>query len=121
MQRQLATALSEHGFRVDTVGTGAEVLEVINKVEYDLVLLNTVLPIIDGFEVVKQIRKESTIPIIGIISENLDGKNTANLDADFNEYITKPIDYQNLVNRLETWEVILYPQQNNYAETKLSA
>lgn len=69
----------------------------------DLVLLDINLPDIDGYEVARQIRKTSTIPILAITANVMEGDREQTLAAGCNGYIAKPIDIDSLAKQIEAY------------------
>lgn len=97
----LRILLSKHGFVVFDVGNGKEMLNILNKEPIDMILLDIMLDDSDGFDICKQIRNNSNIPIIMIsaISEPADRVLGLELGAD--DYITKPFYSREVVARIK--------------------
>lgn len=93
--------LTEKGFLVDTVKTGFEALDQINHHEYDVVILDIMIPGVDGFEVCKITRKRNIRSIIIILSAlgNPDEKITG-LEAGADDFISKPFHFRELLARI---------------------
>jgi DNA-binding response OmpR family regulator len=96
----LRASLSREGWHVITAGDGAEALRIAEKDSPDLILLEMMLPNMDGFEVCRQLRKWSQVPIIGlgIHDDTADKVRCLNLGAD--DYITKPFGIDELIARV---------------------
>ncbi|MCX7710561.1 MAG: response regulator transcription factor [Clostridia bacterium] len=88
------------GFSVTIAGSGAEGLKALQEKEYDLLLLDIMLPGMDGFEVLKKIRESSDIPVLIVSArqEEIYKINGLGLGAD--DYITKPFSSGELVARV---------------------
>ena len=93
-------ALNESGYNVTTAQDGATGLELALSNEYKLVLLDIMLPEMDGWEVCKQLRKRSTVPIIMLtaLSDEIDRILGLELGAD--DYLTKPFSNRELLARI---------------------
>lgn len=104
----LATrALTSAGFRVDTAGTGAEALERVGEVEYDVIFMDIRMPVMDGLEATRRIRQlpgsASTTPIVAVtadINPEIEGRAQA---AGVNQLAAKPIDPPQLRKLAELW------------------
>ena len=98
----LSTALSEEGFEVTLASDGAEGFRLFQSSSPDLVLLDVLMPQMDGLEVCRRIRKTSTVPIIFLTSrsEEVDRINGLELGAD--DYVTKPFSTRELCARIRS-------------------
>lgn len=96
----LRASLSREGWHVLTASDGAEALRITEKDSPDLVLLDMMLPNVDGYEVCRQLRQWSQVPIIGLSTrdDTADKVKCLNLGAD--DYITKPFGIDELVARI---------------------
>ena len=97
----LSLVLQESGYMVDIVITGAEAEAAIYSHEYDLVILDLGLPVVDGLEVLKRIREHGkTLPVLVLTArDSLDDRVTG-LDLGANDYITKPFQLPELEARV---------------------
>jgi len=90
--------LQKMGGRVFSVGTGAEVLGMLEKEDCDLVLMDIQMPVMDGVEATRMVRASSTlgqksqIPIIAMTAFAMDGDRERFLEAGMNGYVPKPVD-----------------------------
>ncbi|UII23550.1 response regulator [Fulvivirga ligni] len=99
---------SGQGYHIKGIKSGTKVIEEIEKNDYDVIILDIILPGADGMQLAKQIRelsdsKKANMPIIAI-SGNY--KNYAKSDFDdvgINEYLIKPLDYDALVNAVKKY------------------
>ena len=94
--------LSEDGYVVDCTLDGEEAIYLASNNTYDLILLDIMIPIIDGLEVCKTLRKKGIdVPIIMLSAKNsLDDKITG-LNEGANDYITKPFSFEELEARIK--------------------
>ena len=93
--------LTKSGFNVFCAENGESALAVVKKEEIDLVVADVMMPVMDGFEFVEQMRADGkNIPVIFVTAkESLDDKRTGfNVGAD--DYMVKPIDHEELVLRI---------------------
>jgi CheY-like chemotaxis protein len=89
--------------------TGSEGLKIAETEDVDLILLDINLPDIDGYEVARKLRSSAKremrrIPIIAVTANALKGDATKALAAGCNAYLTKPIDIQDLLQKIETFK-----------------
>ena len=83
-------SLVQDDMEVDCAYDGEEALEMAKKTEYDIVLLDVMLPKMDGFEVCQRIREFSNMPIIMLTAKGDDMDKILGLDYGADDYITKP-------------------------------
>lgn len=97
----IAQLLRDQHYEVDCVYDGRSGLEYARAGHYDLIILDVMLPQMDGFEVVKTMRREkiSTPVLILTARENISDKITG-LDCGADDYMTKPFDYDELFARI---------------------
>ena len=101
----LATRLKANGYALLQAGDGEEALEVARREKPDLILLDIMMPKIDGVEVCRQLKADKDLPFMPIIlvTAKTDTKDVvAGLDAGADEYLTKPIDQAALVARVRS-------------------
>ncbi len=101
----LMTRLSLHGYELKQAADGEEALAVAKKHLPDLILLDIMMPKIDGIEVCKRLKGDSSLPFMPIIltTAKADTKDVvAGLEAGADEYLTKPIDQTALVARVKS-------------------
>lgn len=91
---KITSILSEYakkdGYKVEIANNGKEALSIFKHEKIDLILLDVMMPILDGFEVCKQIRKLSSTPIIMITARGEDYDKIMGLDIGADDYIVKP-------------------------------
>lgn len=91
---------SAHNFRVHSANDGGKGLAEAVRQGYDLVLLDVMLPVLDGFEVLKHIRRRSTVPVIMLTARTTQQDRIAGLDAGADDYLPKPFGPQELLARV---------------------
>ena len=98
--REMATlGLSTAGFRVTSCADGREGLERLRRDPFDLAVLDVMLPSLDGFEITREVRKDSRIPIV-MLTARADATDViVGLELGADDYITKPFDMPVLVAR----------------------
>jgi two-component system response regulator VicR len=89
------------GYRVTCVETGEEALRVFAEDEPDLIMLDLMLPGLDGFELCRRVREESTCPIIMLTAKGADEDKVRGLRLGADDYVTKPFSVQELMARIE--------------------
>lgn len=100
MARVLELQLSYEGYSLDIARDGFEALLKFNEKDYDLILLDIMLPKVDGHEVCRRIRKESEIPIIMLTARDEVGDKIIGLDTGADDYVVKPFNYGELTARI---------------------
>ncbi|MFJ2756881.1 response regulator transcription factor [Nocardioides sp. NPDC087217] len=97
----VARGLTERGGVVDSVGTGAQALASARGGEYDVVLLDVMLPDIDGFEVCRRLRAARVwTPILMLTARTAVADRIAGLDSGADDYLAKPFAFQELLARM---------------------
>ena len=98
--RFLQIELEHEGFETATEENGQRAFERIGQEKFDLVLLDVMLPGLDGFEVCRKVREFSTIPIIMLTAKDELEDKVTGLDLGADDYITKPFAIQELLARI---------------------
>jgi two-component system response regulator RegX3 len=96
----LAHALEREGFQVQTVGDGEEALEAFKSYEPHLIILDIMLPKLDGTEVVRRIRAQSDVPIIMLTAKDDEIDRVVGLELGADDYVTKPYSTRELLARI---------------------
>lgn len=92
--------LRHEGYEADKVGSGREGLSKAQGGEYDLMLLDVMLPELNGFEVLRRLRKTSDLPVILLTARDDVMDKVAGLDGGADDYITKPFAIEELLARI---------------------
>lgn len=93
------SVLSED-IEADFCNTGKEGLQKLKEKEYQLVILDVMMPGMDGFETLEEIRKENSLPILMFTSKNDSASKVRGLRAGADDYLTKPFDMDELIARI---------------------
>jgi DNA-binding response OmpR family regulator len=96
----LTESLGESGFTVEHVSTGRDAIDRARQAELDLVLLDLGLPDIDGYDVCRDIRSHSTVPIIVITARGEELDRVLGLELGADDYVVKPFGFRELVARI---------------------
>lgn len=98
----LEAILVEEGYVVDTANNGKLALEKVQSTPPDLILLDAMMPGMDGYELTRRIREQKDLPFIPIVLitayENLNAAQALDLGA--NDFVRKPIEYDELMARV---------------------
>ena len=99
--RILAKGLREEAYAVDVVGDGEKALELAFVNDYDLIILDVMLPRRDGFEVCRELRAEgSAVPVLMLTARDAVEDRISGLDTGADDYLTKPFDFDELLARV---------------------
>jgi two-component system, OmpR family, response regulator RegX3 len=96
----LQIGLSREGFRVEVAGDGVQALERFKQVKPDVVLLDVMLPRVSGLDVCRQIRAQSSVPIIMVTAKSGEIDTVVGLEVGADDYVTKPYRIRELVARI---------------------
>lgn len=94
-------SLEQDGMIVDCAYDGEEALELARKCEYDLVILDVMLPKLDGFQVCQQIREFSDMPVVMLTAKSEDMDKILGLEYGADDYITKPFNILEVKARIK--------------------
>lgn len=102
LAEMIGIVLEAEGFDVDYCADGTNALDTFRTAQPDLVLLDLMLPGVDGIEVCRRIRRESDIPIIMLTARSDTPDVVTGLEAGADDYVAKPFKPQELVARIRT-------------------
>ena len=107
-QEVARTMLEEVGCRVEVVGNGAEALEAVEQKHYDLILMDWLMPELDGLETTRRIRQREQrsahhVPVVGLTASVMVGDRERCLEAGMDEVLTKPVVRTQLHLALARW------------------
>ena len=97
----VALYLERDGFKVESANDGATALEMIQANEPALVVLDIMLPVVDGFEVCRRTRATSDVPIIMLTARDEDIDKIVGLELGADDYLTKPFNPRELMARIK--------------------
>jgi DNA-binding response OmpR family regulator len=100
LRRLIRLYLTKAGFTVAEASTGPEALAVLRRGEVDLAIVDVMLPEVDGFEVVRQARRDSSIPIILLTARGEEASRVAGLELGADDYVVKPFLAHEVVARV---------------------
>ena len=101
MSRALVAILTKNNYSVDAVFDGDTALRYLRTGDYDAAILDIMMPVMDGIEVLKTIRKENNlIPVIMLTAKSQIEDKIEGLDSGANDYLTKPFDMNELLARI---------------------
>lgn len=100
VRRVLQLALQDEGYAVSEAATGKDGLRELTCLAPDVVLLDLMLPDLDGFSVCRQIRRESDVPVIMVTAKTDSHDVVAGLESGADDYITKPLVAKELSARI---------------------
>ena len=100
IQKLVSANLQARGYAVTTADTGEDALRLFTPGDYELVLLDLILPGLSGLEVCTQIRQQSDVPIIVLSAREDEELKVRALDAGADDYVTKPFSHEELLARV---------------------
>jgi two-component system OmpR family response regulator len=101
MAGMLARSLRREGYAVDAVGTGADAVWGITETDYDIVVLDAMIPAPDGFEVLREVRGRGRwVPVLMLTARDRMHDKVRGLDAGADDYLTKPFALDELLARV---------------------
>jgi signal transduction histidine kinase/DNA-binding response OmpR family regulator len=106
-QRLVLRLLEQRGFQVDVVENGQEAVEIIAKTDYDLVLMDCQMPVLDGFDATAEIRRRETgqrrVPIIAMTAELSDSDKQRCREVGMDDHLPKPVMAATLWRLIDKW------------------
>lgn len=100
MVRFIQLNLEHDGFRVITAYNGREALEQVRSQLPNLILLDVMMPDLDGFDVLERIREQSAVPVIMLTAKGEEDDRVRGLELGADDYVTKPFSPRELVSRV---------------------
>ncbi|SPB14121.1 transcriptional activator protein [Caballeronia novacaledonica] len=100
--RYLQQGLKEAGFRVDWVHDGPTGLHLAQSEEYDLLILDVMLPGLDGWSVLEELRRTRSTPVLFLTARDEVGDRVKGLELGADDYLAKPFDFVELLARVRS-------------------
>jgi len=116
----LSSKLRVSGYEVLTASNGAEALEQVQAQEPDLVVLDVLMPRMDGFETLKELRAFSSVPVIILSAKGANADKVKGLHLGADDYLAKPFSPDELVARIEAVRRRLSPDDKRKIRDQLS-
>jgi len=101
LQETLEYNLSRQGYSVSIVGDGQSALDMARTSQYDLIVLDVMLPILDGFEVCRILRQEMNVPILILTARDDEIDRVIGLEMGADDYLTKPFSMREFLARVK--------------------
>jgi DNA-binding response OmpR family regulator len=101
LQETLVYNLEKQGYVVNSAGDGRQALEAARSLLPDLIILDIMLPELDGFEVCKILRREMTVPILMLTARDDEIDRVVGLEVGADDYLTKPFSMRELLARVK--------------------
>ena len=98
--RSLAKALREEGYAVDTAENGEDGLYKAENYGYDAIVLDIMLPVLDGWELLSRLRRSKPTPVLMLTARDAPADRVRGLDSGADDYLVKPFDLSELMARL---------------------
>ena len=102
----LSYTLKKEGLKVFTANNGKDGVEMAKSLSPDLIILDVMMPQMDGYEVMQKIRQDPqflSLPIIALTAKAMKGDREKCIEAGASDYISKPIDNEQLLSLLRVW------------------
>lgn len=100
LQRSLAMALRDEGYAVDVVGNGEDGVFNAESINYDAIVLDVMLPKLDGWGVLSRLRKSKKTPVLMLTARDTAKDRVRGLDTGADDYLVKPFDLAELLARI---------------------
>jgi len=100
LQRALARALRDEGYAVDTADNGEDGLFNAESTDYDAIILDVMMPILDGWQVLARLREQKKTPVLMLTARDQSRDRVKGLDTGADDYLVKPFDLPELLARL---------------------
>lgn len=116
--RELITKYTKFdGHEVQTASDGIEAIELASKEDFDLIIMDAMMPELDGFSAVKEIRKHSQVPILMLSARSEEYDKIHGFETGIDDYVTKPFSPKELMMRIEA--ILKRSQKNEENKRKI--
>jgi len=110
-QKLIFLNLAKYGFKIDVANNGQEALDKLKSQSYDLVLMDLMMPVMDGLEATLRIRENEKsghqhIPIIGLTANTYDADREKCLAHGMDEYMAKPFDLEEFYSNIKLLKIV---------------
>jgi len=104
-QKVIVLRLQKLGCTIDVAHNGLEAVEATENISFDAILMDCQMPVMDGFQATAKIRARGgqRVPIIALTANAMDGERERCLEADMDDYLSKPVRIEELFNKLQFW------------------
>jgi two-component system, OmpR family, response regulator len=102
LRRTLTLTLVEAGFLAESCADGREGLRCAIAAEYDLIVMDIMLPALDGWELLRELRREKPTPVIMLTARDALADRVKGLDGGADDYLTKPFAFEELIARIHS-------------------
>jgi CheY-like chemotaxis protein len=102
----LSSLLERRGMHVLTATTGLEAIEILNSTDVSIVLMDIMMPDMDGYQTMQRIRgseRHQRLPIVALTAKAMKGDREKCLEAGASDYLAKPVDTEQLLSALRMW------------------
>ncbi|WP_017715208.1 PAS domain S-box protein [Kamptonema formosum] len=121
-QKVVINQLKQLGYLADCAGNGQEALDILQKKEYDIVLMDCQMPVLDGYGATEVLRKREGADrhtvVIAMTANAMKGDRERCLAAGMDDYLSKPVDMTALGVALDRWEKSLSSRQEERSQAK---
>ena len=104
--------LQKEGYKVFIAHSGSDAIKIFNEKQIDLILLDIMMPVLDGYDVLREIRKTSQMPVIMLTAKGETFDKVLGLELGADDYIVKPFEPKELVARIKAVLRRYKPQTN---------
>lgn len=101
MRELLTIYLEQYSYQIEEANNGKEAVQMIKNKDYDLVVLDVMMPIMDGWEALEKIREISDVPVLMLTAKGETEDKVAGLTTGADDYLVKPFDEAELVARIQ--------------------
>jgi two-component system response regulator CpxR len=101
MTQMLAEYLQQNGFTVEVENSPVSAIAKLRELTFDVVLLDVMMPVLDGFETLKQVRTFSVVPVIMLTAKGEDYDRILGLELGADDYLAKPFNHRELLARMK--------------------
>lgn len=101
MRQLLTIYLKQYSYQIEEAGNGQEAVDLIKQKDYDLVILDVMMPVMDGWEAIEKIREISDVPVLMLTAKGEIEDKVIGLTTGADDYLVKPFEEAELVARIQ--------------------